>query len=164
MLCSLEGSITCVIGSLLHCDRKGHSSIMASGREYRQAARACEPKCCARTAGIREGDVPEGRSTSLSEVCLQSGESMIQTKPQCIDFSARHPKRPSKRASGREAMKVRETKEVFGHDFVCQYLQAWLGGRQPGSSRFQDAQTRLGSGRPRGQKVLSHKYFHGAFA
>jgi hypothetical protein len=40
------------------------------------------------------------------------------------DFSARHPKRPSKRASGLVAMKVRKTKEVFGQDFVCQSLQA----------------------------------------
>jgi hypothetical protein len=77
------------------------------------------------------------------------------------DFSARHPKRPSTRASGLVAMKVRETKDVFGQDFVCQSLQARMGGGRPGSSRFQDAQTRLGRVRPRGQKSLSHTYFHG---
>jgi hypothetical protein len=62
MLCSLEGSITCVIGGLLRCDSKGRGSIMASGSECRQAARVCQPKCCARTAGIGEGDVLRRRS------------------------------------------------------------------------------------------------------
>jgi hypothetical protein len=61
-------------------------------------------------------------------------------------------------------MKVRETKEVLATlSSACTSRHDGHGGT-PGSSKFPDAQTRLGSMRPRSQKPLSHKYFHGDFA
>ena len=74
MLRSLEGSITCVIGGLLRCDSKGRGSIIASGRECRQATRACQPKCCMRIAGIWEGDVLRRRSTDIRELSMNQLE------------------------------------------------------------------------------------------
>jgi hypothetical protein len=41
------------------------------------------------------------------------------------------------RASDRWSMKVRENKEVFGRNFVCQYARASLGERQ---ARVQEVQ------------------------
>jgi hypothetical protein len=59
------------------------------------------------------------------------------------DFSVRHSERPSKRASGSRAMKVYETKEVLAKiSPACISRRDWHGGK-PGSSRLQDAQTRL---------------------
>ena len=80
------------------------------------------------------------------------------------DFSARHSKRPSKRANGSRAMKVRETKEVLATiSSACTSRHDWHAGK-PGSSRFQDAQTRLRSARPHSQKPFDHKNFHSSFA
>jgi hypothetical protein len=46
------------------------------------------------------------------------------------DFSVPCQKLPPMRASDWRSMKVRENKEVFGHNFVCQYARASLGERQ----------------------------------
>src|SRR5687768_1531255 len=61
-------------------------------------------------------------------------------------------------------MKVRETKEVLATiSSACTSRHDWHGGT-PGSSKFSEAHTRLGSVRPRRQKPFRHKYFHGYFA
>jgi hypothetical protein len=61
-------------------------------------------------------------------------------------------------------MKVRETKEGLATiSPACTSRHDWHRGK-PGSSTFSDAQTRLGSVRPRSEKPFSHKYFHGDLA
>src|SRR5687767_2943814 len=60
-------------------------------------------------------------------------------------------------------MKVRESKDVFSHSFVCQYARASLGERQASVQEVPGPSTRPGGVGPRGQKPLSDKYFHEVF-
>jgi kynurenine formamidase len=60
-------------------------------------------------------------------------------------------------------MKVRENKDVFGHNCVCQSARASLEEKQTRVQEVPGPSTRPGNVGLRGQKPCSDKYFHGAF-